>query len=132
MDVGSLETEREQLRGQLRQLSGAKKKLTDMIDHLDVTVKHYDRKYQDMHDRLDNLMLRISSSNELTEDFELGIEKIKSDEELHFKNLNVLVHAGYLASLTERSMCQMTVGVYSEEKLLISETMNLTALAFDQ
>lgn len=40
VDVSSLETEREQLRGQLRQLSGAKKKLTDMIDRLDVTDKH--------------------------------------------------------------------------------------------
>lgn len=55
VDVSSLEAEREQLRGQLRQLSGAKAKLTEMLDRLDVTDKHYDRKYQDMHDRLDNL-----------------------------------------------------------------------------
>jgi len=48
VDVSSLETEREQLRGQFRQLSGAKRKLTDMIDRLDVTDKHYDRKYQDI------------------------------------------------------------------------------------
>ena len=41
-----METRREQLRGQLRRLSGAKKKLTDMIDRLDVTDKHYARKYQ--------------------------------------------------------------------------------------
>ncbi len=81
---------------------------------------------------LDNLMLRINSDNDFTENFELGIEKIKSGEELHFKNLKVLVKAGYLASLTERSTCQMRVGIYSGEKLLISETMNMTALAFDQ
>lgn len=81
---------------------------------------------------LDDLMLRISSDNDLTENFELGIEKIKPGEELHFKNLKVLVNAGYLASLTERNTCQMTVGIYCEEKLLISETMNITALAFDQ
>lgn len=81
---------------------------------------------------LDNLMLRITSNNDLTEEFELGIEKIKLGEELHFKNLKVLVNAGYLASLTERSACQVTAGIYDEEKLLISETMNITALAFDQ
>ena len=46
VDVSSLETKREQLRGQLRRLSGAKKKLTDMIDRLDVIDKHYARKYQ--------------------------------------------------------------------------------------
>ncbi len=30
-----------------------------MLDRLDVTDKHYDRKYQDMHDRLDNLYDKI-------------------------------------------------------------------------
>ncbi len=59
VDVSALEAEREQLRGQLRQLSGAKTKLTEMLDRLDVTDKHYDRKYQDMHDRLDNLYDKI-------------------------------------------------------------------------
>lgn len=81
---------------------------------------------------LDDLMLRICSNNNLTENFELGIGKIKPDEELHFKNLNVLINAGYLASLTERSICQITVGIYFEEKQMISETMNITALAYDQ
>lgn len=68
VDVSSLETEREQLRGQLRQLSGAKKKLTDMIDRLDVTDKHYDRKYQDMHDRLDNLYDKIGDIDDQLQD----------------------------------------------------------------
>lgn len=68
VNVSSLETEREQLRGQLRQLSGAKKKLTDMIDRLDVTDKHYDRKYQDMHDRLDNLYDKIGDIDDQLQD----------------------------------------------------------------
>lgn len=68
VDVSSLETEREKLRGQLRQLSGAKKKLTDMIDRLDVTDKHYDRKYQDMHDRLDNLYDKIGDIDDQLQD----------------------------------------------------------------
>lgn len=79
VDVGSLETEREQLRGQLRQLSGAKKKLTDMIDRLDVTDKHYDRKYQDMHDRLDNLYDRIGDIDDqlrdVNEKIQMAFEK---------------------------------------------------------
>lgn len=81
---------------------------------------------------LDGLMLRVCSDNNLTENFELGIEKIKPGEELHFKNLNVLINAGYLASLTERSTCQLTVGIYFEENQLISEIVNITVLAFDQ
>lgn len=68
VDVSSLETEREQFRGQLRQLSGAKKKLTDMLDRLDVTDKHYDRKYQDMHDRLDNLYDKIGDIDDQLRD----------------------------------------------------------------
>lgn len=79
VDVSSLETEREQLRGQLRQMSGAKKKLTDIIDRLDVTDKHYDRKYQDMHDRLDNLYDRIGDIDEQLQDVN---EKIR----LSFEN----------------------------------------------
>ena len=81
---------------------------------------------------LDHLLLKITSSNGLTEDFKLGIEKIKSGEELHFKNLNVLINAEYLASLTERSSCQLMAGIYFEEKLLVSETVSITVLAFDQ
>lgn len=68
VDVSSLELEREQLRGQLRQLSGAKKKLTDMLDRLDVSDKHYDRKYQDMHDRLDNLYDKIGDIDDQLQD----------------------------------------------------------------
>lgn len=78
---------------------------------------------------LDHLLVRISSNNELTEEFKLGIEKIKPGEKLHLKNLNVPVNAEYLASLTERSSCQLTVGVYSEEHLLASEVTNITAFA---
>lgn len=48
VDVSSLEAERDQVREQLRQVVGAKKKLAEMLDRLDVNDKHYDRKYQDM------------------------------------------------------------------------------------
>lgn len=81
---------------------------------------------------LDNLLIRISTGNGLTEDFKLGIEKIKPGEELRFRDLDVQVNADYLASLTERCSCQLTVGIYSGGSLLISESTNLTALAFDQ
>ena len=60
VDVSGLESEREQYRAQLRQVVGAKNKLTAMLDRLDVEDKHYDRKYQDMQDRLDNLYDKIS------------------------------------------------------------------------
>lgn len=84
VDVSSLEVEREQVREQLRQVMGAKKKLTEMLDRLDVSDKHYDRKYQDMHDRLDILYDRISELEEMMADIEAKIsgaygEKITAD-----------------------------------------------------
>ncbi len=85
VDVSALEAEREQVREQLRQVMGAKKKLTEMLDRLDVNDKHYDRKYQDMHDRLDILYDRVSELEEMIADIEAKIsgaygEKITADQ----------------------------------------------------
>lgn len=85
VDVSSLEAKREQVREQLRQVMGAKKKLTEILDRLDVSDKHYDRKYQDMHDRLDILYDRISELEEMIADIEAKIsgaygEKITADQ----------------------------------------------------
>ena len=60
VDVSNLEEERDQLKGQLQQVVGAKNKLLVMLDTLDAGDKHYARKFQDMQDRLDNLYDRIS------------------------------------------------------------------------
>ena len=85
VDVSSLETERDQVREQLRQVMGAKKKLSDMLDQLDVNDKHYDRKYQDMHDRMDILYDRISDLEDMIADIEVKIsgaygEKITANQ----------------------------------------------------
>ncbi len=76
VDVSTLEEEREQVRKQLRQVVGAKNKLTDMLDKLDVMDKHYDRKYQDMQDRLDNLYDRISEMEETIADITEKIDGV--------------------------------------------------------
>jgi len=68
VDTGELETELDSLRKKLRQLNGSKTKLGQQIDSLDITDKHYDRKYQDMQNRLYNLYDEIESiENSLTE-----------------------------------------------------------------
>ncbi len=64
VDVNNLKAERNKLSDQLRQVEGAKKKLTEQMDRLDVTDRHYDRKYQDMQDRLDNLYDRVTGLKE--------------------------------------------------------------------
>lgn len=85
MDVSSLETEKNQIREQLRQVMGAKKKLTEMMERLDIGDKHYDRKYQDMQDRQNVLYDRISELEEAIADIEVKIsgayeEKITIDQ----------------------------------------------------
>lgn len=81
---------------------------------------------------IDNLVVCIDSNNELVEKFELGIQKIKPGEELHFKNLNIGINAEYLASLTERSTCKLKIDIYLEDEVVVSSTKNITALAFNQ
>lgn len=51
-------------------MMGAKKKLVLMLDKLDVNDRHYERKYQDMQERLDNLYDRISELEETLADIE--------------------------------------------------------------
>ena len=48
VDVSELEKEREQIRNQLRQLEGARQKLGESLDKLDVNDRNYDRKYNDI------------------------------------------------------------------------------------
>ena len=75
VDVSNLEEERDQLKGQLQQVVGAKNKLLVMLDALDAGDKHYARKFQGMQDRLDNLYDRISGFENEIADLE---EKIKA------------------------------------------------------
>lgn len=85
VNVSALETEKNQIMEQLRQVMGAKKKLTEMMERLDIGDKHYDRKYQDMQDRQNVLYDRISELEEAIADIEVKIsgayeEKITTDQ----------------------------------------------------
>ena len=73
VDVSSLEEEKKQLAGQLQQAQGSRKKLVQMLERLDPGDKHYDRKYQDMQERMDNLYDRIAELEEAITDVETKI-----------------------------------------------------------
>ena len=61
------------LAGQLQQAQGSRKKLVQMLERLDPGDKHYDRKYQDMQERMDNLYDRIAELEEAITDVETKI-----------------------------------------------------------
>ncbi len=92
VDVGALEKEREQLRRQLAQVSGAKTKLNQMLDRLDVTDRHYDRKYQDMQERLNNLYDQIGEIDDSIADINEKINRVY-EEQITAKQLcQILTH----------------------------------------
>lgn len=61
-----------------------------------------------------------------------GIEALQTGEELHFRNLDLTFHVGYLASITEKFSGQLTVTVLDGETVLASEKINITVMAFDE
>ena len=71
IDTGELEQEIENLRKQLRQVLGAKNKLAQQMDSLDIMDKFYEKKYQDMETRLYRLYDEI-------EGVENSIEEVKN------------------------------------------------------
>ena len=79
IDTKELEAELTQLHKQLRQLNGAKAKLGQQMDSLDRTDKHYDRKYQDMENRLYQFYDKIDSVEQQIDETETRIINIRQD-----------------------------------------------------
>lgn len=92
VDVSVLEAERERIRKLLRQVMGAKTKLTDTLDKLDVMDKHYDPKYEDMHGRLDNLYDKISEYEDSIADITGKIEAVYGNQITGNQIYDILVH----------------------------------------
>ena len=79
IDTKELEAELTQLHKQLKQLNGAKNKLGQQMDSLDITDKYYDRKYQDMENRLYQFYDKIDSVEQQIDETETRIINIRQD-----------------------------------------------------
>ncbi|MBQ7614311.1 MAG: recombinase family protein [Butyrivibrio sp.] len=79
VDTSELLNERDNYRQKLQQCIGAKNKLSAQLDALDVTDKFYDRKYQDMQDRLDKLYEQIGTIEEQIETVTKRIDNLMKD-----------------------------------------------------
>lgn len=79
IDTNELETELSQLNKQLRQLNGAKDKLGQQMDNLDITDRHYDRKYQDMENRLYKMYDEIEAVEQQIDEVENRILNVQQE-----------------------------------------------------
>ena len=80
IDTGELDQEIENLRKQLRQVIGAKNKLAQQMDNLDIMDSHYDRKYQDMQERMERLYDQIDSIEESIAEVDARIHSIRQQK----------------------------------------------------
>lgn len=84
VDTSALDAEMENLQKVIRQYNGAKDKLGREMDMLDITDKHYDKKYEDMQKRLEELYDKIDETNDNIAELQSRIDflieqKISSD-----------------------------------------------------
>ena len=80
IDTSELDKEKVVLNKQLQQAIGAKNKIAEQMYRLDITDKHYDRKYEDMQNRLDKQYDEISSLEEKIESVSLRIDNFHKNK----------------------------------------------------
>ena len=77
IDINEMEQERDNLTKQLHQLNGAKNKLGQQMDRLDISDKFDDKKYQDMQDRLSALYEEIDAVEESIAEVQIRMENVQ-------------------------------------------------------
>ena len=80
IDTSELDREYDGLKDRLSQTTGAKNRLAEQIDHLSVSDKNYDKKYNDMQERLDKLYDEITDIEDAMEEVETRVYNIRQDK----------------------------------------------------
>ena len=80
IDTSELEREYDGLKDRLSQTTGAKNRLADQMDHLSVSDKNYDKKYNDMQERLDKLYDEITDIEDAMEEVETRLYNIRQEK----------------------------------------------------
>lgn len=79
VDTSEIESEIASLEKKKKQLEGAKKNLVYKMDALDITDPYYDKKYDDMDERLDRFYQEIAAVEEEIETLNIRLDNIKSE-----------------------------------------------------
>ena len=80
IDTSELDKEYDGLKDRLSQTTGAKNRLADQMDHLSVSDKNYDKKYNDMQEHLDKLYDEITDIEDAMEEVETRLYNIRQDK----------------------------------------------------
>lgn len=80
IDTLELDKEYDGLKDRLSQTTGAKNRLADQMDHLSVSDKNYDKKYNDMQERLDKLYDEITDIENAMDEVETRLYNIRQDK----------------------------------------------------
>ena len=80
IDTSELDRKYDGLKDRLNQTTGAKNRLADQMDHLSVSDKNYDKKYNDMQERLDKLYDEITDIENAMEEVETRLYNIRQDK----------------------------------------------------
>ena len=81
---------------------------------------------------INNAKLRVSSSPAFTRDFQREISVIPAQERLELKDIDIVMDAEYLAGLTEKVAGSLTVELVREDRVLCTEIVEVTAMAFNE
>ena len=80
IDVSVFKADLDHLRKRIKQVNGAKAKLAQQMDTLDITDPQYDNKYADMQYRLDKFYMSLEDIERQISDTEFKIETIKEEK----------------------------------------------------
>ena len=80
IDTSELDRKYDGLKDRLSQTTGAKNRLADQMDHLSVSDKNYDKKYNDMQERLDKLYDEITDIENAMKEVETRLYNIRQDK----------------------------------------------------
>lgn len=81
---------------------------------------------------ISELKIRIRTDEELIESYTQELEELPAGEEFTLKNIQIRVHGEFLASLTERILCNLYISITQGENELVADSMEITVLAYDQ
>lgn len=81
---------------------------------------------------LENIDLRITASSGICFPHAKHIDYIPENSTYDVKDIRLVLNVEYLASLTEKMSCLLHISLAAEDKLLYSENVEISALAFDE